>query len=127
MENKYIPGDLVKYGDKETIKIYVKVNSVSSNEVLTFTGADGLYHPKELISGVPLTPAILEMNGWKKSKRGNGYAGFSFKRKGFPTIHFQGVELFYVNIPSMSSLLIRYVSDLQHLLFGLQLNSDMEV
>lgn len=80
---------------------------------------------KDRIVPIPLTSEILEKNGWKLS---NGFywspneegAGIGLSSQtGYVWNAYIGRNLLRSNINS--------VSDLQHLLFGLGLNSEMEV
>ena len=127
MDELYIPGDLVfHYIPKTTIKKYVKVYVCSTNNVLSLEDMDGnLYDYIGVLYPIPLTPDILEKNGWKLShgfycspnEEGAGI-GLS-SQTGYVWKSYLGRQ------PLRSS--INSVSDLQHLLFGLGLNSEMEV
>ena len=127
MDELYIPGDLVfHYIPKTTIKKYVKVYVCSTNNVLSLEDMDGnLYDYIGVLYPIPLTPDILEKNGWKLS---HGFywspneegAGIGLSSEtGYVWVAFLGRQPLRSNINS--------VSDLQHLLFGLGLNSEMEV
>ena len=127
MDELYIPGDLVfHYIPKTTIKKYVKVYVCSTNNVLSLEDMDGnLYDYIGVLYPIPLTPDILEKNGWKLSH------GFYWS----PNEEGAGIglssETAYVwdaylgRQPLRSN--INSVSDLQHLLFGLGLNHEMKV
>ena len=127
MDELYIPGDLVfHYIPKTTIKKYVKVYVCSTNNVLSLEDMDGnLYDYIGVLYPIPLTPDILEKNGWKLS---HGFywspneegAGIGLSSEtGYVWNAYLGRQPLRSNINS--------VSDLQHLLFGLGLNSEMEV
>lgn len=127
MDELYIPGDLVfHYIPKTTIKKYVKVYVCSTNNVLSLEDMDGnLYDYIGVLYPIPLTPDILEKNGWKLSH------GFYWS----PNEEGAGIGLSsetgyvwdaYLGRQPLRSH-INSVSDLQHLLFGLGLNSEMEV
>ena len=83
-------------------------------------------HPVGLsaLSGVPLTPAILEKNGWKKP---DGFDSYWLGNIGL----LQGGEVWQSVVGNTKIAIIlgdiQYVHQLQHLLFGLGLNSEMEV
>ena len=124
---EYIPGDLVfHYIPKTTIKKYVKVYVCSTNNVLSLEDMDGnLYDYIGVLYPIPLTPDILEKNGWKLS---HGFywspneegAGIGLSSEtGYVWNAYLGRQPLRSNINS--------VSDLQHILFGLGLNSEMEV
>ena len=127
MDKLYIPGDLVfHYIPKTTIKKYVKVYVCSTNNALSLEDMDGnLYDYIGVLYPIPLTPEILEKNGWKLShgfywspnEEGAGI-GLS-SQTGYVWESYLGRQPLRSNINS--------VSDLQHLLFGLGLNSEMEV
>ncbi len=72
MAQKYIIGDLVfHYLPKTTLKKYVKVYVCSTNNVLSLEDMSGnLYDYIGELYPIPLTPEILEKNGWKNF--GNG-------------------------------------------------------
>ena len=127
MDKLYIPGDLVfHYIPKTIIKKYVKVYVCSTNNALSLEDMDGnLYDYIGVLYQIPLTPEILEKNGWKLShgfywspnEEGAGI-GLS-SQTGYVWKSYIGRQPLRSNINS--------VSDLQHLLFGLGLNSEMEV
>ena len=119
MAQKNIIGDIVMYKNR----IHTIIDILASN------GYELSYvrHPVSPVrlSGVPLTPDILEKNGWKLS---HGFywssneegAGIGLKSQtGYVWEAYIGRRLLRSNINN--------VSDLQHLLFGLGLNSEMEV
>ena len=127
MNELYIPGDLVfHYIPKTTIKKYVKVYVCSTNNVLSLEDMDGnLYDYIGVLYPIPLTPDILEKNGWKLS---HGFywspneegAGIGLSSEtGYVWDAYLGRQPLRSNINS--------VSDLQHLLFGLGLNHEMKV
>ena len=127
MDELYIPGDLVfHYIPKTTIKKYVKVYVCSTNNVLSLEDMDGnLYDYIGVLYPIPLTPDILEKNGWKLS---HGFywspneegAGIGLSSEtGYVWDAYLGRQPLRSNINS--------VSDLHHLLFGLGLNHEMKV
>lgn len=85
-----------------------------------------------VIEGIPLTPEILEKNGWygathsKLSDDNTKILYKTFKRKGYPTIKVsQDLKITCELSPFIVKL--ESVSDLQHLLFGLGINHEMKV
>lgn len=126
---KYIPGDLVyipKFGNIYTImssgKYYYEALDANYNDVV-IENTD--------IVPIPLTPEILDNNKWKRLKS---------KRYTWWRARFDGVYYFIKpnkDYPSVWELCrgktkhrfkkIRYVHQLQHFLFGLELNSDMNL
>ena len=128
---KYIIGDIVMYDNKiHTIMDILGVN----NYELSYISHP--VHQLEL-SGVPITPKILEKNGWKFLKRHerNSYYDVSWDSYHKPAetnislIFYPEEEAFFpfLYAQEISEKPIRYIHQLQHLLFGLGLNSEMEV
>jgi hypothetical protein len=121
---EYIPGDLVfHYIPKTTIKKYVKVYVCSTNNALSLEDMDGkLYDYIGVLYPIPLTPEILEKNEWKKL-----YEKFFEKNVNNIRLTIEFSENIYVAINRIFIMEIHYIHELQHLLFGLGLNSEMEV
>ena len=121
---EYIPGDLVfHYIPKTTIKKYVKVYVCSTNNALSLEDMDGkLYDYIGVLYPIPLTPDILEKNEWKKL-----YEKFFEKNVNDIRLTIEFSENIYVAINRIFIMEIHYIHELQHLLFGLGLNSEMEV
>ena len=132
---KYIPGDLVSvYVGVE--KYIVKVISIKTeNEVflyqIKFPNGEIQYADKDNIVPIPLTLEILDNNKWKrlKSKRYTWWRirldsvyYFIKPNKDYPSIW----ELCRGNTRRRFKK-IKYVHQLQHFLFGLDLNSDMNL
>lgn len=129
---EYIPGNIVSVyvGIKKYI---VKIIGVEyENEVLSyrveFTNGEIQYADKDNIVPIPLTPEILEKNGWKN----DGYdwyrlptkRAYLYITKDITTL---GEFLVCVGLDRHNLASINFVHQLQHLLFGLGLNSEMEV
>ena len=129
MDELYIPGDLVYFGG-EKAKVWFRNPSADDSiyvRVIENGGENRIWDAslKEEISPIPLTPDILEKNGWKLS---HGFywspneegAGIGLSSEtGYVWDAYLGRQPLRSNINS--------VSDLQHLLFGIGLNSEMEV
>lgn len=124
MEQKYIVNDIVMYKNRiHTIIDTLRVN----NYELSY-----IRHPvnRAELSGVPLTPEILKKNGWKTQ---NGSYYFLNVAKGF--ISYIGIDFkhksdkgqLYVEIDECDMIEIQNCHQLQHLLFGLGINSEIEV
>ena len=81
-----------------------------------------------VIEGIPLTTAILEKNGWKKSKI-NDCAYFYYKDGLFITYTSKDGKFLFDDFDYSSSICVYlpYVHSLQHILFCLGLNSEMDV
>ena len=130
MEQEYIKGDIVMYDNKiHTIMDTLGVN----NYELSYISYP--VHQLEL-SGVPITPKILENNGWKflKHHKRNSYDDVSWDSYHKPAetnislIFYQEEGAFFpfLYAQEISEKPIRYIHQLQHLLFGLGLNHKME-
>ena len=123
MEQEYIKDDIVMYDNKiHTIMDTLGVNNYELSYI------EHPVHQLEL-SGVPLTPEILEKNGWEKDEEASFKTQLYYRKK-------VGVRTIYVIIKEETSRviynstclrIIQYYHELQHLLFGLGLNSEMEV
>ena len=71
---------------------------------------------------INLAPAIMEKNGWKKL-----YEKFFEKNVNYIHLTIKLRENGYVAINGIFIMEIHYIHELQHFLFGLGLNSEMEV
>ena len=132
MAQKYIVNDIVMYKNR----IHTIIDILASN------GYELSYVRHQVssvrLSGVPLTPEILEKNGYSRE---DGAFGVSpdFKKiindparkKGYitclsvyPFFDNDGFRFFYNN---QKLAIIHYVHELQHILYGLKINSEMEV
>ena len=124
---EYIPVDLVfHYIPKTTIKKYVKVYVCSTNNALSLEDMDGkIYDYIGLLYPIPLTPEILKKNGWKKFKRPYS-SDYCYRRKGYTTLNIRSDKEVYFHWGDHDES-ITTIHQLQHLLFGLNINSEMEV
>ena len=119
MEQEYIKGDIVMYDNKiHTIMDALGVNNYELSYI------EHPVHQLEL-SGVSLTPEFLKKNGWKKFKRPYS-SDYCYRRKGYPTLNIRSEKEVYFHWGDHDES-ITTVHQLQHLLFGLGLNSEMEV
>lgn len=123
VEQEYIKGDIIMYDNQ--IHIIMDTLGVNNYE-LSYIGHP--VHQLEL-SGISITPEILEKNGWKKDKESSFKTQLYYKKKvGVRTIFvIIGEEDLRVIYNNTYLVTIQYVHELQHLLFGLRLNSEMEV
>ena len=128
---KYIIGDIVMYDNK----IHTIMNTLGVNNYeLSYISHP--VHQLEL-SGVPITPKIFKKNGWKflKHHKRNSYYDVSWDSYHKPAEtnislrFYQEEKAFFpfLYAQEISEKPIRYIHQLQHLLFGLGLNSEMEV
>ena len=131
---EYIPGDLVTY----------------NGNIVTIENSDGYYATYydedeflqevnvNAIESIPLTPDILEKNGWKQN---GGQYSFTYKPYAGDKVELIGffIEMFkdvhdmlkhrYFQITHEDKVICGcfYVHQLQHHLFGLGINHKMEV
>lgn len=116
MAQKYIIGDIVMYKNR----IHTIIDILASYDYeLSYVRYP--VSPVRL-SGVPLTTEILEKNEWKKL-----YEKFFEKNVNDIRLTIELSENLYVAINRIFIMEIHYVHELQHLLFGLGVNSEMEV
>ena len=131
-KSTYIPGDLVYNHKGEVIRItssYLKGTRLFYYKTDEIGGSIG-YILEEALKPIPLTPEILEKNGWKKRMYCDwchylpieGNILYLSKGIGIDGAFSVGVGQGMSYIASIS-----FVHQLQHLLFGLGLNSEMEV
>ena len=126
---KYIPGDQV-YIPKFDNNYIIMSSGKYYYEALDANYNDVVIENTDIVP-IPLTPEILEKNGWRelKSKRYtwwktrlDGFYYFIKPNKDYPSIW----ELCRGNTRYRFKK-IKYVHQLQHFIFGLELNSDMNL
>ena len=142
MDNKleYIPGDLVMVKESALqfakYKIFKVISSLSGGfiKVVMLNDSSTTYSiSNNAIRPIPLTTEILEKNGWEFMDHQVDFGGFLFdiysKRDILPYLYYYyATNDFSVSIcgevvlPNM-----KYVHELQHLLFGLGINHEMDV
>ena len=142
---EYISGDLVSV--YVGIKKYIVevIGTENENEVLSyqikFPNGEIQYADKDNIVPIPLTPEILEKNGWVKEVMSRGvknshwvYTKPDIEEYGYFPIYIEkgigdefDVYPFTDNNVCKQIAYIKYVHELQHLLFGLGINHKMEV
>lgn len=136
----YIQGDVVMYDNKIMV---IKEPRDGSHFDLSCPKEGLVYCLVDIdeIKPVSLTPEILEKNGWKKEVMSRGvknshwvYTKTDIEEYGYFPIYIEkgiGKEFdvypFTDNNVCKQIAYIKYVHQLQHLLFGLGLNSEMEV
>lgn len=139
MAQKYIIGDLIKckVGGLEFI---AEITNTSKYGYCFKAVSDDISGTlcKEFAKDIPLTTEILEKNGWK---RNGGQYSFTYKPYAGGKVELIGffIEMFkdvhdmlkhrYFQITHENKVICGcfYVHEIQHLLFGLGLNSEMEV
>lgn len=141
---EYIQGDLVKFATNTYTIVNFEENFlhskicyalISTNSTKTALVSDRYILP------IPLTTEILEKNGWEKKAMSIGvrnrhwvYTKPDIEEYGYFPIYIEkgigdefDVYPFTDNNVCKQIAYIKYVHQLQHLLFGLGLNSEMEV
>lgn len=119
---KYIPGDIVYNHKKEIIRI--TSSYLKGTKLFYYRDGECGWIREDAIKPIPLTPEILDKNEWKKDK--DGYFNDSYHIR----LCESSTNYFTYKVVNNSIVWLRAVenvSDLQHLLFGLGLNSEMEV
>ena len=140
MEQKFIIGDIVEYNNKIMV---IKEPRDGSHFDLSCPKEGLVYCLVDVdeIRQVMITPEILEKNGWEKKAMSRGiknshlvYTKPDIEEYGYFPIYIEkgigkefDVYLFTYNNVCTQIAYIKYVHELQHLLFGLGLNSEMEV
>ena len=139
MDKLYIPGDLVmvkksalQFAKDKIFKVISSLSGGFLNVVMLNDSSTTYSISNNDIRPIPLTPEILEKNMWygvthsKQSDDNTKILYKTFKRNGYPTIKVsQDLKITCELSPFIVKL--ESISDLQHLLFGLGLNSEMEV
>lgn len=145
---EYIPGDLVMV-KKSALqfakdKIFKVISSLSGGfvKVVMLNDSSTTYSiSNNAVRPIPLTPEILEKNGWKKEVMSRGvknshcvYTKPDIEEYGYFPIYIEkgigdefDVYPFTGNNVCTQIAYIKYVHQLQHLLFGLGINHEMEV
>lgn len=135
MDKLYIPGDLVY--------IHGSLRIISNCDGYYATYYDENESLQEVnvnvIEGIPLTPEILEKNGWDKEEKDGSVFSLSEAFMGGDEDdedNYTCFQLYYQNkkdgwvIDMRGEPLkfeVHYVHELQHLLFGFGINHEMEV
>lgn len=125
---EYIPGDFVIIETESAKPRVVKVSTVDEDSVIYCEGwGEVRFYDK--IKPIPLTPEILEKNGWEPTKESLGH---SFKNKKYPRFALWPINdkwNFTIDGVMVCNTLscLCYVHELQHLLYGMQLDSNFKV
>lgn len=118
---EYIPGDLVY--------IHGSLRIISNCDGYYATYYDENESLQEVnvnvIEDIPITPEILEKSGWKKFKRPYS-SDYCYRRKSYPTLNIRSEKEVYFHWGDYDRSIIT-IHQLQHLLFGLGINHEMEV
>lgn len=132
-QNKYIPGDWVKYRGNNSPR-YVQIWQVRENFLFLESGY-GIVDFSE-VEPIPLTPEILQKNGWEKDNSKSfedddepEYENRYLNRTYGLSLDLDENEVYKGTSGILMGLLyeVIYVHQLQHLLFGLGLDSNFEL
>lgn len=131
MDIEYIPGDLVMVKESALRfakdKIFKVISSLSGDfvKVVMLNDSSTTYSiSNNAVRPIPLTPEILEKNGWKVSSECKWIYVKEDNVKIFRLLD----DIHYAAYIGFVRLLeFQHIHQLQHLLFGLGLNSEMEV
>lgn len=122
---EYIPGDLVY--------IHGRFRVISNCDGYYATYYDENESLQEVnvnvIEGIPIIPEILEKSGWKHKKEFGEY-WFIPRNEDYELLALDKVGeewTIYIEENCSNFEYIKFVHQLQHLLFGLNLNSNLEV
>lgn len=123
-EVKYILGDLVKLDGKLNVVIRPEVSDFGVIDIKTHTVTLCCI---EDVEPIKLTPKILEANGW--SQLDNAYGLYAFEHPDEEwlelILELDGWKAYCLDVGI--SDFFNSVHQLQHLLFGLGINHEMEV
>ena len=137
MTQKYIKDDLVmtrtepnNFTPNGVVCKFVDYERRDKVLLRTINGIDGFIVKKNQFVPIPLTPEILEKNGWRTQNRWYyyldvaegfiSYIGIDFKHK-------SNKGHLYIEVNGNNMVEIQYCHELQHFLFGLGINHEMEV
>ena len=142
---KYIPGDIVYNHKKEIIRI--TSSYLKGTKLFYYRDGECGWIREDAIKPIPLTPEILEKNGWNKSTGwsyvGSGKRGYQFSKE----LDDKWVELdrmtygdlqicqcenlrdwSYINeCNHYFHFEFTYVHELQHLLYALHMDSNLKI
>lgn len=124
---KYIPGDIVYNNKKEIIRI--TSSYLKGTKLFYYRDGECGWIREDAIKPIPLTPEILEKNGWEIVSCRDGEEIYT--RGG--TCRFTrliNINSFYLDgarYNTTGQWLIKYVHELQHHLWVLGINDNMEV
>ena len=124
---EYIPGDLVKFATNNYTIVNFEENFLNEKicyDLISTNSTKKAFVADRNILPIPLTPEILEKNGWREEK--GYYINDNYHMRLCEKIY--GYSAYKVVNDTIVWLRdVKRISDLQHLLFGLGLNNKMEV
>lgn len=134
MDKLYIPGDLVmvkksalQFAKDKIFKVISSLNGGFLKVVMLNDSSKTYSISNDAIRPIPITPEILEKNGWKRVDD----EPINFEIEYFGTEFSNGVNIFYNVLTDIyrydKHTILIYIHEIQHLLFGLGLNHKMKV
>ena len=126
-ELKYIPGDLVIINDK-----LCSIEYIFMDDEYGLQDMDGYIHFANVteIKPISIIPTILEANRWETQNKWYYFLSinkYSIRYIGIDFEHKSPKGNLYVEINNDNVAEIQYCHQLQHLLFGLNLNSELKI
>lgn len=123
---EYIPGDLVTWlGRKVRIDgVIVDPNTKQIDYYeIADTGSESVFQGEDL-KPIKLTRTILKKNGWKSI---NGKYALKIKNANYVVLEFTEDGIYtYINENTML-FTIKYIHELQHLLYALHIDSNLKI
>lgn len=108
-------------------KIFKVISSLSGGfvKVVMLNDSSTTYSiSNNAIRPIPLTPEILEKNGWKSI---NGKYALKIKNANYVVLEFTEYGIYtYINENTML-FTIKYIHELQHLLYALHIDSNLKI
>ena len=119
---EYIPGDLVIYTSliKEPVAEICEVHETSYT--IKFMHGNSVRVESNEIKPIPLTPEILKKNEWEYDG-----ATWIFKKGNISIFILLDDKTYAAHLLGVRVLEFHFVHQLQHLLFGLGINHEMDV
>ena len=135
---EYIPGDLVmvkksalQFAKDKTFRVISSLSGGFVKVVMLNDSSTTYSISNNSVRPIPLTSEILEKNGWFEDSFLDNYKSFYKNDRNYPSLHGQQTKDGYIYDVDFGEETIitniKYVHQLQHLLFGLGLNHEMEV
>mgnify|MGYP006907949762 CR=1 FL=1 len=122
MENTYIVGDLVKLYGKVRKVIGTYKDDVMLEKANNLSDSNNVVVKEAVLSGVELTSEILEKNGWEKDNYYNGdYTLGDLHIDSGRFLHIGDYDRTLITDP------IKYIHQLQHLFFGLGIDTEIKM
>lgn len=120
---EYKQGDTFVVIDISEVYVYIGLRSPSESDC-----RPDMYTIRDHIEGIHLTPEILEKNGgWKKSKASDRTLLY-YKDEVYIQYDMSDMFFYFADFEYRDSIIeLKYIHQLQHLLFGLGLDSEFEL